>query len=138
MGLFRRREKEYTLGQILNLMQKDTEGKYQDYIPVPTRPGSKNTTYWFRKEEREERDEKGGQQVKVTNPILNTEQESSSVFVQRRDSFMSEVSGNGEYRKLSHDIHESSSSRKGRVVPSYNNWQGAKKYNQGNQYGQYR
>ena len=50
MGLFRRREKEYTLGQILNLMQKDTEGKYQDYIPVPTRPGSKNTTYWFQRQ----------------------------------------------------------------------------------------
>ena len=135
MGLFRRKEKEYTLGQILNLMQKDTEGKYHDYIPVPTRPGSKNTTYWFRKEER---DEKDGQKVRVTNPILETNQKSSSVFEQRRDRFMSEVNGNGEYRKLSHDIHESSSSRKGRVVPSYNNWQSAKKYNQGNQYGQYR
>ena len=135
MGLFRRKEKEYTLGQILNLMQKDTEGKYHDHIPVPTRPRSKNTTYWFRKEER---DEKDGQQVRVTNPILETNQESSSVFEQRRDRFMSEVNGNGEYRKLSHDIHESSSSRKGRVVPSYNNWQSAKKYNQGNQYGQYR
>ena len=135
MGLFRRKEKEYTLGQILNLMQKDTEGKYHDYIPVPTRPGSKNTTYWFRKEER---DEKDGQQVRVTNPILETNQKSSSVFEQRRDRFMSEVNGNGEYRKLSHDIHESSSSRKGRVVPSYNNWESAKKYNQGNQYGQYR
>ena len=117
MGLFRRREKEYTLGQILNLMQKDTEGKYQDYIPVPTRPGSKNTTYWFRKEEREE---KGGQQVKVTNPILNTEQESSSAFEQRRDKFMSEVNGNGEYGNIPYDISRSHSTRPGRVVPSYN------------------
>ena len=132
MGLFRRKEKEYTLGQILNLMQQDTEGKYHDYIPVPTRPGSKNTTYWFRKEEREQ---KGREQMGVANPILETKQKSSSAFEQKRDRFMSEVKGNGEYRNIPYDISRSHSTKPGRVV-RYNDYQSARKYQE--KYGQSR
>ena len=132
MGLFRRKEKEYTLGQILNLMQQETEGKYHDYIPVPTRPGSKNTTYWFRKEEREE---KGREQMGVANPILETKQKSSSAFEQKRDRFMSEVKGNGEYRNIPYDISRSHSTKPGRVV-RYNDYQSARKYQE--KYGQSR
>ena len=132
MGLFRRKEKEYTLGQILNLMQQDTEGKYHDYIPVPTRPGSKNTTYSFRKEEREE---KSREQMGVTNPILETKQKSSSAFEQKRDRFMSEVNGDGEYRNIPYDISRSHSTKPGRVV-RYNDYQSARKYQK--RYGQSR
>ena len=132
MGLFRRKEKEYTLGQILNLMQQDTEGKYHDYIPVPTRPGSKNTTYWFRKEEREE---KSREQMGVTNPILETRQKSSSAFEQKRDRFMSEVNGDGEYRNIPYDISRSHSTKPGRVV-KYNDYQSARSYQK--KYGQSR
>lgn len=133
MGLFRhwRKEKEYTLAEAMELLKKK---EYFNYIPVPTRPGSLNTTYWLREEKTEESDK---QSIGVTNPILKTEKEFSA-FEQKRDRFMSEVNGNGEYRRLYHDIHESSSSKRGRVIPAYNNWQGAKKYNQGNRYGQYR
>ena len=133
MGLFKhwRKEKEYTLAEAMKLLQRK---EYFNHIPVPTRPGSLNTTYWLREEETKQIE---GQEVGVTNTILRTKKE-ESLFEQKRDRFMNEVNGNGEYRKLSHDIHESSSSKKGRVVPTYNNWQGAKKYNQGNRYGQYR
>ena len=120
MGLFNRKEKAYSLAEAMRKLQDE---EFKNHIAVPTNPDDiLHTKYWLRLDEN----------------LLKEVPYASSVFVQRRDSFMSEVSGNGEYRKLSHDIHESSSSRKGRVVPSYNNWQGAKKYNQGNQYGQYR
>ena len=132
MGLFRRKEKEYTLRQILNLMQQDTEGKYHDYIPVPTRPGSLSTTYWLREEDR---DEKARKQVGVTSSILETKQKSSSAFEQRRDNFMSEVNGNGEYRNIPYDIGRSHSTKPGRVV-RYNDYQSARKYQE--KYGQSR
>ena len=134
MGLFKhwRKEKEYTLAEAMEMLKKK---EYFNYIPVPTRPGNLNTTYWLREEDREE---KARQQVGITSSILETKQESSSAFEQRRDKFMSEVNGNGEYGNIPYDISRSHSTRPGRVVPSYNNWQGAKKYNQGNQYGQYR
>ena len=128
MGLFRRKEKEYTLRQILNLMQQDPEGKYHDYIPVPTRPGSPNTTYWLR-------EEKGRQQIEVKNPILETKQKSSSVFEQKRDRFMSEVNGDVEYRNIPYDISRSHSTKPGRVV-KYNDYQSARKYQK--KYGQSR
>ena len=114
MGLFKhwRKEKEYTLAEALEELKKKENF---NRIPVPTRPGSLNTTYWLREEKREE-DHR--QLTGVTNSILRTEQESPSAFEQRRDRFMSEVKGNGQYRKLSHDINESSSSKRGRVVPS--------------------
>lgn len=132
MGLFRRREKEYTLGQILNLMQKDAAGKYRDYIPVPTRPGSRNTTYWFRKEEREE---PSREKMGVTNPILETEQKSSSAFEQKRDRFMGEMNGDGKYRNIPYDISRSHSTKPGRVV-NYNDYQSARNYQK--KYGQSR
>ena len=134
MGLFKhwRKEKEYTLAEAMEMLKNK---EYFNHIPVPTRPGNLNTTYWLREEDREE---KARQQVGITSSILETKQESSSAFEQRRDKFMSEVNGNGEYGNIPYDISRSHSTRPGRVVPSYNNWQGAKKYNQGNQYGQYR
>ena len=132
MGLFRRKEKEYTLRQILNLMQQDTEGKYHDYIPVPTRPGNLKTTYWLREEDREE---KARQQVGITSSILETKQESSSAFEQRRDKFMSEVNGDGEYRNIPYDISRSHSTKPGRVV-KYNDYQSARNYQK--KYGQSR
>lgn len=132
MGLFRRKEKEYTLSQVLYLMQQE-KGKYADYIPVPTRPGNLNTTYWLRKEEREE---KIKQPIRVTNPILETKQKPSSVFEQKRDKFMSEVNGDGEYKDIPYDISRSYSTKSGRVVPSYNNYQSAKNYQK--KYGQSR
>ena len=129
MGLFKhwRKEKEYTFAEVMELLKKD---EYIDYIPVPTYSGTK---YWLRKEERKE---KSRQQIGVTNPILKTEQESSSVFEQRRDSFMSEVNGDGEYKNIPYDISRSHSTKPGRVIPSYNNYQSAKNYQK--KYGQSR
>ena len=125
MGLFKhwRKEKEYTFAEVMELLKKD---EYIDYIPVPTYSGTK---YWLRKEE-------SRQQIGVTNPILKTEQESSSVFEQRRDSFMSEVNGDGEYKNIPYDISRSHSTKPGRVIPSYNNYQSAKNYQK--KYGQSR
>ena len=51
---------------------------------------------------------------------------------------MNEVTGNGKYVGTTRVIGESYESKKGRVIPSYNNWQGTRKYSQGNIYGQYR
>ena len=95
MGLFKhwRKEKEYTLAEAMKLLQKK---EYFNHIPVPTRPGSLNTTYWLREEETKQIE---GQEVGVTNTILRTKKE-ESLFEQKRDRFMNEVNGNGEYRKL--------------------------------------
>ncbi len=128
MGLFRRKEKQYTLSEAMKILAK--EG-YESYMPVPVNPGDSNTKYWIKEEETVK------QQMGVTNAILKTKGEAPT-FTQKRNRFMNEVNGDGAYRKLSHDIHESNSSKQGRVVSSYNNWQSAKKYNQGNRYGQYR
>ena len=129
MGLFKRwrKEKEYTFAEVIELLKKD---EYIDYIPVLTYSGTK---YCLRKEERKE---KSRQQIGVTNPILKTEQKSSSVFEQKRDSFMSEVNGDGEYKNIPYDISRSHSTKPGRVIPSYNNYQSAKNYQK--KYGQSR
>lgn len=129
MGLFRRKEKEYTLAEAMEMLKKK---EYFNYIPVPTRPGSLNTTYWLREEDR---DEKARKQVGVTSSILETKQKSSSAFEQRRDNFMSEVNGNGEYRNIPYDIGRSHSTKPGRVV-RYNDYQSARKYQK--KYGQSR
>lgn len=107
MGLFRRwrSKKEYTLAEAIELLKRE---EYSDYMPVPTSSG----TYWLMKQEREE----GRQPTGVTK-------KSSSVFDQRRDKFMSEVKGNGEYENISYEISGSHSERPGRVVPSYNRGQ---------------
>ena len=131
MGLFKhwRKEKEYTLAEVL---EKLKEKEYFNHIPVPTRPGSSDTTYWLREEKREE---KGRQQIEVKNPILETKQKSSSVFEQKRDRFMSEVNGDGEYRNIPYDISRSHSTKPGRVV-RYNVYQSARNYQK--KYGQSR
>lgn len=129
MGLFRRKEKEYTLAEAMKMLKKK---EYFNYIPVPTRPGSPNTTYWLREEDREE---KARQQVGITSSILETKQESSSAFEQKRDRFMSEVNGDGEYRNIPYDISRSHSTKPGRVV-KYNDYQSARKYQK--KYGQSR
>ena len=131
MGLFKhwRKEKEYTLAEVL---EKLKEKEYFNHIPVPTRPGSSDTTYWLREEKREE---KGRQQIEVKNPILETKQKSSSVFEQKRDRFMSEVNGGGEYRNIPYDISRSHSTKPGRVV-RYNDYQSARNYQK--KYGQSR
>ena len=129
MGLFRRwrSKKEYTLAEAIKLLQRE---EYSDYMPVPTSSG----TYWLMKQEREEKSRQ--QQIGVTNAILKTEQKSSSVFEQKRDSFMSEVNGDGEYKNIPYDISRSHSTKPGRVIPSYNNYQSAKNYQK--KYGQSR
>jgi len=111
MGLFRRwrSKKEYTLAEAIELLKRE---EYSDYMPVPTSSG----TYWLRKQEREE----GRQPTGVTDSISRTEENSSSVFDQRRNKFMSEVNGDGEYENISYDISGTHSERPGRVVPSYN------------------
>ena len=131
MGLFKhwRKEKEYTLAEAKEMLKKK---EYFNYIPVPTRPGSLSTTYWLREEDR---DEKARKQVGVTSSILETKQKSSSAFEQRRDNFMSEVNGNGEYRNIPYDIGRSHSTKPGRVV-RYNDYQSARKYQK--KYGQSR
>ena len=83
----------------------------------------------------EDRDEKARKQVGVTSSILETKQKSSSAFEQRRDNFMSEVNGNGEYRNIPYDIGRSHSTKPGRVV-RYNDYQSARKYQK--KYGQSR
>ena len=105
MGLFRRKEKEYTLAEAMKMLKKK---EYFNYIPVPTRPGNLKTTYWLREEDREE---KARQQVGITSSILETKQESSSAFEQKRDRFMSEVNGDGEYRNIPYDISRSHSTK---------------------------
>ena len=131
MGLFKRwrKEKEYTLAEAMEMLKKK---EYFNHIPVPTRSGSLSTTYWLREEVREE---KTRQPIGVTNPILETKQE-ASVFKQKRDRFMSEVNGDGEYKNIPYDISRSHSTKPGRVVPSYNNNQLAKNYQK--KYGQSR
>ena len=117
MGLFRRwrSKKEYTLAEAIKLLQRE---EYSDYMPVPTSSG----TYWLMKQEREEKSRQ--QQIGVTNPILKTgEVSSSSDFKQKRDRFMTEVSGDGEYENIPHEISMSHSSRPGRVIPSYSRGQ---------------
>lgn len=49
---------------------------------------------------------------------------------------MSEVNGDGEYKNIPYDISRSHSTKPGRVIPSYNNYQSAKNYQK--KYGQSR
>lgn len=112
MGFFSKREKEYKFSEIVKLLQTD---RYKDgYIVVPT----SSEKYCLMREDRVQ-----------SNPDL------SSGFKGRRENFMNEVTGNGKYVGT---IGESYGLKKGRVIPSYNNWQGTRKYSQGNIYGQYR
>ena len=117
MGFFGKREKEYKFSEIVKLLQTD---RYKDgYIVVPTSSGK----YCLMREDK-------------NNEQLN--QDSSLGFKYRRENFMNEVTGNGKYVGTTRVIGESYESKKGRVIPSYNNWQGTRKYSQGNIYGQYR
>lgn len=110
MGFFGKREKEYKFSEIVKLLQTD---RYKDgYIVVPT---SSEKYCW-----------------------VQSNQDSSFGFKDRRENFMNEVTGNGKYVGTTRVIGESYESKKGRVIPSYNNWQGTRKYSQGNIYGQYR
>ena len=108
MGFFGKREKEYKFSEIVKLLQTD---RYKDgYIVVPT----SSEKYCLMREDRVQ---------------------SNQDFKDRRENFMNEVTGNGKYVGT---IGESYGLKKGRVIPSYNNWQGTRKYSQGNIYGQYR
>ena len=121
MGFFRRREKEYTLGEAMKLLAK--EG-YETYMPVPINPEDEHTKYWIR-DEREIRRE--------NTPIsIGTEPRMIS-FEAKRSKFMDEMSNHGEYRFIN-GIHVSHSTKPGRVV--YNNYQSARNYQK--KYGQSR
>ena len=126
MGFFRKKEKQYTLREAMEMLQKE---EYAFHMPVPTHPGNPNTKYWLREENTVRKE------LIKTNPILATRREASP-FERKRKEFMNEVSDNGNFKTLSHDIHESSSTKPGRVVPTYNNYQSAKNYQK--KYGQSR
>lgn len=94
MGLFRRKEREYTLGEAMKLLATE---KYANFMPVEVEPGKPETKYWLREEQRE----------KEPNAI-------------KRNSFLDELSGNGEYRKLDNGRIVSASNKPGRVVTDNN------------------
>ncbi len=125
MGLFKRKNKEYTLGEALKIIAK--EGN-ESLIPVAIHPGNPRTNYWIREEEY------GKKQKSTTNSILKT-QAITTEFDKKRENFISEVSGNGEYQNMPHDIHTSNSTKPGRVT-RYNDYQSARNYQK--KYGQYR
>ena len=120
MGLFNRKEKEYSLAEAMRKLQDE---EFKNYIAVPTNPDDiLHTKYWLRLDEN----------LLKEVPYVETP------FQEKRRKMMKEIGVDEECKKRTENVSRSHSTRPGRVVPSYNNWQGAKKYNQGNQYGQYR
>ena len=123
MALFKRKEKAYSLAEAMKKLQDE---EFRNHIAVPTNPEDiLHTKYWLRL------DENLLKQV----PYVETP------FQEKRRKMMEEIAVDEDCRKRTEDVSRSHSTRPGRVVPSapsYNNWQSAKKYNQGNQYGQYR
>ena len=49
MGLFRRKEREYTLGEAMKLLATE---KYANFMPVEVEPGKPETKYWLRRTKR--------------------------------------------------------------------------------------
>lgn len=124
MGLFRLfkgKRKEYTLGEALKIITK--EGN-ESLMPVAIHPENPRTNYWIRKEE------DGKKQNRTTNSQAITTE-----FDEKREDFISEVSGNGKYQNMPHDIHTSNSTKPGRDT-RYNDYQSARNYPK--KYGQYR
>ena len=120
MGLFNRKEKAYSLAEAMRKLQDE---EFKNYIAVPTNPDDiLHTKYWLRLDEN----------LLKEVPYVETP------FQEKRRKMMKEIGVDEECKKRTEYVSRSHSTRPGRVVPSYNNWQGAKKYNQGNQYGQYR
>ena len=128
MGLFRilkGRRKGYTLSEALKIISKPGN---ESLIPVAIHPGNPKTNYWIKKEGY------GKKQKRTTNSILKT-QAITTEPDKKREDFISEVSGNGKYQNIPHDIHTSNSTKPGRVT-RYNDYQSARNYQK--KYGQYR
>ncbi len=120
MAFFKRREKAYTLSEAMKKLQSE---EFKNYIAVPTNPADiLHTKYWLRLDEKELKEV----------PHVETP------FQEKRRKMMGEIGVDEACKKRTENVSRSYSSKSERVVSSYNNWQGAKKYNQGNQYGQYR
>lgn len=120
MGLFKRNEKVYSLAEAMKKLQDE---EFKNHIAVPTHPDDiLHTKYWLRPDEN------------LLKQVPNVE----TTFQEKRRKMMEEIDVDEECRKRTENVGRSHSTKSGRVVPSYNNWQDAKKYNQRNRYGQYR
>ena len=119
MGLFNRKEKAYSLAEAMKKLQNE---EFKNHIAVPTNPDDiLHTKYWLR----------------LDKNLLKEVSYVETPFQEKRRKMMEEIGVDKECKKRTENVSRSHSTRPGRV-PSYNNWQGAKKYNQGNRYGQYR
>ena len=117
MGFFRKKEKVHSLAEAMDIIRRNPE---KDLIPVG------NNGYIV-------------VDASQSQLQINAEKEArkkNNEFMGRKEVFMKEITGNGEYRKMPHDISESHSSKPGRVVPTYNNYQSAQNYQK--KYGQSR
>lgn len=120
MGLFKRKEKVYSLAEAMKKLQDE---EFKNHIAVPTHPDDiLHTKYWLRLDE------------SLLKQVPNVE----TPFREKRRKMMEEIGVDEECKKRTENVSRSHSIKPSRVVPSYYNWQSAKKYNQGNRYGQYR
>ena len=131
MGLFRKKEEKiYTLKKAMELLQKPG---YEHYMAVPV--NSSNTGFWVKPESEMQVEFATARAEARAKTKAKTEEQitGNSTFETKRDKFMGEIDHRqmGPGRNLSpasHDIKYSSSNKPGRVVPSYNNYQSARKY----------
>ena len=113
MGLFRRKEKQYTLGEAMKIIAKPGN---ESLTPVAIHPGNPNTNYWIREEEQVLR------QMHIKNPTLRTK-----TISEKKNEFLSEINGNGQFRGISANSEN---------IVNYNNYQSARNYQK--KYGQSR
>ena len=118
MALFKRKEKAYSLAEAMKKLQDE---EFRNHIAVPTNPEDiLHTKYWLRL------DENLLKQV----PYVETP------FQEKRRKMMEEIAVDEDCRKRTEDVSRSHSTKPGRVIPSYNNYQSAKNYQK--KYGQSR
>lgn len=109
MGMFnfkkgKKQPKVYTLAEAMELVAKNSKLE-----PVPLTDDVIRGPYTVvEAEERREELE-----------TLKAEVRKNSNFKERKDEFMKEIHGNGEYEKIPYDIGMSHSDRPGRVIRDY-------------------
>ncbi len=116
MGLFRKKEKEYTFDQAIKMLKE--EG-FENHIAIPTNPEDMlHTKYWLRLDEK----------VLKETPYVETP------FQEKRRKMMEEIGVDEECKKRTEDISRSHSSKPGKVI-RYNDYQSARNYQK--KYGEY-
>lgn len=118
MGLFRKKEKEYTLNEAIKMLQE--EG-FENYIAIPTKPEDiLNTKY----------------KLKLDEKLLKQVPHVETPFQENRRKMLEEIGVDEKCKqRMNHIIKSDKIIQTGK---EFNNWQGAEKYNHGKQYGQYR